>query len=416
MEYKDGYIQSSFRSILDAFLDEYHEWSLSGKQPFLASKELAYDLEQQKKRLKHKKITFEESYEHVKDEVTGTLKQDGHPYFARILYREANRILTCSKEEEIVKRYKKPVIFYATLLDKEGYEDFTCTCPNCGHQTLASKLQDGCPYCKTVFEIEDVYPCFTSFYNVNAIVDRGTLMDRITRNLKIVGIVCGVLVFILSLYTWNDYVLWFRILASLFMGALCGGVSAFVAYMGNSLLLLFKVFKEAGRSLPLLKGMNTKKKLEEKIKPYDPSFSYAYFEGRVLSLLRTIAFSERRDDLSIYLGKDDLSFFDDLIDMQYRGVLQLKKFALKDGYFDITIKAFMTNIYADHRIHQKDENYILSLRKEVTAMTDPGFSIRKIQCPNCGSSFDALHKRNCPHCASAYDLEHDDWVITEIRK
>lgn len=402
---------------LDAFLDSYHDWTLHGKGLIYASRELRYCLNEQKKRLQEKGITAEERYEHVEDEIKGSLLKEGDPYEASIVYREGKRILTYRKGEKTLKEYTQPVTFYGCLLDKKNYEDRLCTCPNCGHQTLLSKLNDGCPYCGTVFETEDSYPCFTSFYTVNNIVERANLMDRLKKRMLIVGISAGLLIFaIYFFYNSREYVWYFRILASLFMGGFCGAVSAFMAYMFSSMVLVAKAFYEAGRSLPLLSGLKTRKKLTAKLQASDPDFSFEYFEGRILSLLRTIAYADDRDTLSIYCGQQDLSALDDLIDIQYRGVLQLKDVDISEDMTRIKVKAFLSNTYDRDRIYRKDENYLLTVERESGSRTDPGFAFLRIQCPNCGGTFDALHEKNCPHCGSSYDLAHDDWVIREIRK
>ncbi|MBQ6126316.1 MAG: hypothetical protein IJI77_04785 [Erysipelotrichaceae bacterium] len=401
---------------LDAFLDSYHEWTLHGKGLKYASRELRYCLNAKKQRLQEKGIVAQERYEHVKDEIRGSLLKKGDPYEAMILYREGNRITTYRNGEKILKEYKVPVTFYGCLLNKKNYEDHLCTCPNCGHQTLLSELNDGCPYCGTVFETGDSYPCFTSSYTVNSIVERATLMDRLKKRMLIVGITAGVLIFAAFLFSFRDYVWYFRILGALFMAGLYGGVSAFIAYMGSSLFLMVKLFHEAGKSLPLLSGLNTRKKLLKKLESIDPGFSFEYFEGRILSLFRTIAYSRDRESLSIYAGHQDLSALNDLIDIQYRGALQLKDVHIGENTTQIRIKAFLSNTYEKGRIYHRDENYLLSVERENGSLTDPGFSLLRIQCPNCGGSFDALHEKHCPHCGSDYDLVHDDWIITEIRK
>ena len=43
-------------------------------------------------------------------------------------------------------------------------------------------------------------------------------------------------------------------------------------------------------------------------------------------------------------------------------------------------------------------------------------SIHKIECKNCGSSFDAAREKHCPFCKSEYDISDYDWVIKEFRK
>lgn len=401
---------------LDAFLDSYHDWTVNGRGLKHASRELRYCLNAQKERLDEKGITVEERYEHVKEEIEGSLIKQGDPYEAKILYREAKRITTYRKEGKIVKEYRKPVIYYGCLLDKRNYEDELCTCPNCGHQSLLSELNDGCPYCKTVFETDDSYPCFTSSYTVNSIVERSTLMDRIKRRMLIAGISSGLLLSALSFISHDDYPWFFRILSSLFLGGIYGGLLAFMTYMASSLLLAIKIFYEAGKTIPMLSGLNTRKKLTEKLKAVDPDFSFEYFEGRILSLLRTIAYSKDRSSLSIYSGKQDLSMLDDLIDIQYRGAMKLKSVRIDGSMTRVVIKAFLNNIYDSGHILNRNENYLLTVERENSSHTDPGFSLLRIQCPGCGGSFDALHEKRCPHCGRSYDLVHDDWVIRDIRK
>ena len=402
--------------LLDGFLDSYRDWTINGKGLKYASHELRYCLNQQKKRLENRGIETEESFEHVKEEIRGCLKKDNDPYLAEIIYRETNHLLTYRKNGKTVKSYKTPVTFYGTLLDKEGYEDLECTCPNCGHSSLTSQLSEGCPYCGTVFETDESYPCFTSYFTVPGIVERSTLMDKIKKRMIVVGSIAAVLGFLMVMFAENDYVLWFKILEGLFFAGFFGFFGALFAYLAHSVVLLFKVFFEAGRALPLMKGIGTKNRLEKKMQKYDPDFSFEYFEGRVISLFRTIAFSKDRDELCIYTSDRELPFLDDLIDIQYRGALQLLNLKETEGRIHVDVKAFMTVVMDDGRFSKKDVSYVLSLEKDAKDKTNLGFSPIRIQCPNCSGSFDALHLKKCPHCGSDYDLVHDDWVITGIKK
>ena len=65
---------------------------------------------------------------------------------------------------------------------------------------------------------------------------------------------------------------------------------------------------------------------------------------------------------------------------------------------------------------RKKERLIVDVERKLDAVTDPGYSISAVKCPNCGSSFDALHKKECPYCGSSYRMDEDDWLITGIRK
>lgn len=401
---------------LNAFTEELHDWSVNGKKPVLASRELRYVLTRQKERLQGFGLQMENTIDHTGGEISGKLARKGLNANASVLYREAVRRTSIKSGEKVFKTEKEPITFYATLLEKPGFSDFSCTCPNCGHSGLVSEMRDGCPYCGTVFEIEDVWPVFTSWYSVPGIVERANLTTNLKKYMTMIFVCSFVVMSVICWFVNSDVDPIFRELVSLFTGAITAGMLTFVSYMAYSFFLMGKLFHEAGRSLPLLKGMRTEKKVESIIRKYEPDFSYPYFEGRLISLLRAIAFTDKRDELSIYEGNEDLSFLDSLIDMQYRGVLQLLSSEVENGVIHLKLKAFMDNYRYDGRVRRRDENYIVCVEKDVDANTDPEFSLCKVSCRNCGSSFDALHMKKCPYCGSPYKLTHDDWMITSIKK
>ena len=401
---------------LNRFLDEIHEWSLTGTEPALASRELRYVLDCQEKRLHGFGLEMEQRIDHTEGEITGSLAQMGAEIEARTLYREAVRYLFVRREGKVIFREKEPVTVYATKLDKPGYKDATCTCPNCGHEALASSMREGCPYCGTVFEMEDAWPVFSSYYRVPGIVERSTLMPRLKRTLLTVFIVAAVVMALLFWLTGTDYDPVPRVLVSLFGGAMMGAMTTFVAYLIFGFALMGKVFKEAGKSLPLLKGLRTGTKLEAAMRPFEPDFSYAYFEGRLISLLRAIAFTDDRRRLSIYEGNQDLSFLNSLVDMQYRGALELRDFRVEDGAFKVQLRAFMDDLRYEGRVRRRTESFLVTVEKDIAAGGDPGFSLHKVHCRGCGASFDALHRKDCPYCGNPYRLLHDDWMITSIEQ
>ena len=401
---------------LNVFTDELYEWSTGGKKPVLASRELKYVLDRQKERLDSRGISMEEKIDHTGDEITGRLVKKGEAISASVIYREAVRNRCIKKSGKVLKKEKEPIIFYATLLEKPGTRDFSCSCPNCGHTDLVSRMKDGCPYCGTVFEIEDVWPVFSSWYSVPGIVERANLTANLKKYMITIFACACALLTVITWFAHADYDAWARVLVSLFTGAVTAGMLTFVSYLLYSFFLLGKTFKEAGRAIPLLKGLKTQKKVEDIMREYEPDFSYPYFEGRLISLLRAIAFTDDRRDLSIYEGNEDLSFLDTLIDMQYRGAVQLMSSDVSGGVIHLKLRAFMDDLRYDGRAKRKDESYIVSIEKDIDAHTDPGFSLCSVECKSCGASFDAMHMKKCPYCGTPYKLLHDDWMITSIQK
>ena len=398
---------------LDRFTEELHEWTLNGKEPSCASHELRHNMDLQEKRLQKLGIQREEAFEHVPDELHNSFHRRSGDLSASLLYREARQILTYRRNGKKIRRVVRPVNLYAMRLDREGHKDPVCTCPNCGNRMKASQALNGCIYCGTYFEADDTYPCISSYYTVPAIVERSTLMDRIIKELKIAGVIAGLFGAALYFLTLEDMDLVFRIIASLFMGAFLGGMSAFLWYLLRSFLLLFRVFGEAFRTLPMLKTLRSRRKMDSFMEQHDPGFSYDYFEGRVLALFRTIAFSEQRDRLSVWGGDTDLSYMDDIADIQYRGALQILGCTESDGILYADVRIFLHDTYMYRSLRERNETFRILMEKEKGA-GDPFFSIYKVTCPHCGGSFDALHQKNCPYCGNAYELRKKDWLVRDI--
>lgn len=347
-------MKENTESILDRFAGQLHTWTLTGIEPSAAANDLRCSLDRQEKRLKAAGISREENYEHVKEEISGSRVRNSSGYESRMVWREASQNLVYRKGDKVLRRIRRPVTLYANVLNREGYEDTVCTCPNCGHTMMTSQAREGCPYCRTFFETDDVYPCVKSYYTVPGIVERANLIPQLKKEVIIAASVCALTGFLLYWFTNSDMETVFRILMSLFMAAFTGGAGAFVWYMIRSFLLLGRVFREAGRAMPMMKALNSRKKMETFMQEYEPDFSFEHFEGRVLSLLQTIAFADDRGNLSVYTGSDDLSCFDTLADMQYRGALQLKKYEVRDGSFHVLVRAFLTDTYASRGVREKD--------------------------------------------------------------
>ena len=399
---------------LDQFTDELHEWSLNGTEPSTASRDLRYFLDLQEKRLKRSGTVREEEFTHSEGDISGCSNLSENGYSSRILYREAVQHITYHQNGKQLKKYRRPVNLYVSFVDKEGHEDREYTCPNCGHTLTALQARDGCPYCGTFFETDEVYPCVYTYYTVPGIVQRATLESTLKKEMIKVGTICGTVLAILFFISWNEMDMIFRILGAVLAGGFYGVVFAFLWYMGRSLILIMKVFKEAGRAMPLIKTMNTRKKMLEFMKEYDPDFSYEAFEGRVISLLRIIAFADDRDTLSVWEGDRDLSDFDDIVDMQYRGAVYIRRFEERDHLLRVEGTAYLRNTYIRNHVREKDEKIHFILEKEAEAHADPGFSIHRVSCPSCGGSFDAMHQSHCPYCGTPYDLKKKDWIIKDM--
>lgn len=410
-----GNQKEQYMDQLEQFTKELHQWTQNGQEPLSASIGLRYLLDKQEARLKTLGIQREEEFIHVKDELRGSIPREGNGYTSRILYREARQNLTYRQNGKVIRKASRPVTLYVSFLEKEGTEPGTCTCPNCGHSMPAIEARDGCPYCGTRFEMDEVYPCASYYYTVPGIVERGTLMDNLNREMRIAGVIAGIAVAVMAFIGWNDLEMIFRILGPLLLGAFYGVVFAFIWYMFRSLILMGKMFFEAGRAMPMLKTLNSRKKMTSFMQAQEPSFSYEAFEGKILSLIRSIAFEEDRDTLSIWEGSRELSGLDQAADMQYRGALYIRRHEKDGDTLRVQGTAFMRNTYAaGKKIIERDEQFSFTAEKKIDPEFHPEFTFVKVTCAGCNGSFDAMHQRSCPYCGREYELKKKDWILTDL--
>ena len=134
-------------------------------------------------------------------------------------------------------------------------------------------------------------------------------------------------------------------------------------------------------------------------------------------MLRTIAYSENRSECNMYIGKDDLSFMDNIIDIEYRGATQFLKCVKTEGVVHLVVKAYLDNVYYNAgEFKRVKENFIIDAIRDEKIETQVEFSPRAVNCPTCASTFDAVVKKHCPNCGNQYNLVSKDWTILMIQK
>ena len=118
-----------------------------------------------------------------------------------------------------------------------------------------------------------------------------------------------------------------------------------------------------------------------------------------------------------YVGDSLNGLFDDIVDSHYTGAVGLKNFKIEGDWCYVTADTYMDNVYdVNGRVRQKRDRIRVYLCRNLTSAMNINFSIKHIQCKNCGSSFDATKQRNCPACETRYEIEGDDWVVLRIEK
>lgn len=413
--------------IFQKFCLGLQSWCRTGKEPSAADQDMKYALDLQEARWKAHDLTMElriqSDQEIISQGESSALIPILGSHFAQFhqsLYTQAvTRRVTFSRNGEKLLERKEDLSMYQTILDPEpgdkGLGQMKEVCPNCGSISTLEVLQDtGCPYCSTRYLMKDLYPKVTNYYFLN----NGTRSERKWKAEKrYILLAAGGLSLAQILYmvfTGKELDLLWAV-PSFLLGF---GLWAFALYFVYSLCLLLWTITQAGKSISLVGATaGAKSKITQKLKTFDPTFDYAYFEGKALSLARILMLSQHPEDCVQYQGPPLFDRFSDVVDIQYRGGIAVRQIRKTQGRVEVELDLFLTNTL-DHggKLKQKDEKIRLSMYHKADFPVDKSFSMAKVQCPNCGGSFDARKGKNCPYCDQPYDAGINDWIVTNIRR
>lgn len=407
------------RDLKDQFAKELVTWSKEGKIPLSGNQDIRYFLELQKQRLEDRGLQLEYELEEPKVEGynsggrSGIAGKKSKKYDSFIGFHNYTRKVNIYKDGKKKFSQKEQDILYVTttwLKQEETTGEESYCCPDCGAISTVKELQEGCPYCKTRFQMTDLFPKVTDYFYVEEVTKRETLKRDVILAF-VIGALAGLL---FALTREHDAGLAGVIrlsIAGVILGALFGYAVWVFGKIGGIL------FKAVGSMSPMVEQSDAKKRLTALLGGFDPSFSYDYFLNQLFTDLKIILFAKDRSNLVVYEGKDLHPEFDTIIDGITNGRVKLNYYNVKDGYCTINMNLGMKNIHEKgQRIFQKNDLFNLTLVKNVMKMEEMGFSIKKVQCKSCGGSFDATKERTCPFCGAPYDMKEDGWVVVDIRQ
>lgn len=402
-------------------------WCRTGKEPAVGDQDIKYYLDLQEKRLQDHDLTVELHIQPDQEIISIHESSERTPIlgsmFARFnksLYAQyVTRSVTFSRGGKKLLQNKKYLTMYQTILDPDpgdkalGQTPYVC--PNCGSISSLEVLQDtGCPYCGTRYLMKDLYPKVTNYY----FIDSGTRSEKKWKTDKtLVLVAAGCTSFAQLVYTvLTDAefdLLW--AVPSLLLGFF---IWTLVIYFVYSIGLLIWATTQAGKAISLMGATaGSKTKITRKLQEYDPAFNYEYFEGKALSLARILMLSQHPEDCVQYQGPKLSDCFSDVVDIQYRGGIGVRQIRKTQERIEVELDLYLTNtLDRGGKLRQKDEKIRIKMYHNADFPVDRSFSIIKVQCPNCGSSFDARKGKNCPYCDQPYDTGIDDWVVTKISR
>lgn len=393
------------------FAKQLSNWSRTGKEPELADWDTRAYLDLQEKRLtskglkRHFDFAATTKVYKVGDFALGLLLNG---YNKRVNYAVGHKKVEYFKGKKSVGKMKKEVPFYQMIRQpdtkNDDWKQDTYVCPNCGNIEKIAKFEtEGCQYCGTNFIVSELYPKVTNFYSIDSGAERKISFGRI--------IAIGIVSFILAILAGGVYFKTQELQFSIYI--LFGFLWAIFWAIG---LFFSPVIYEIQESSRVTRGSaGAKRKISSKLKKYDETFSYDYFEGKALSLLRMIVFAENPNECIQYRGNDLNPKFQDIVDMDYCGAFGVEKIQEVDDYVEVTLKVFMKNTYfTGKKCKKKNDDMFIRMRHNIKWRVQPEFSIVKVACHSCGGSFDATKHRNCPFCQNEYDTGIDDWIVMDI--
>jgi hypothetical protein len=288
-----------------------------------------------------------------------------------------------------------------------------CTCPNCGAVSTISRLVDGCPYCKTMYKMDDLFPRITRYYFTEDAAPKEREDTRLRGKVLLGGLILGFIIgTILNLYSINVYDDEYNLFEH-FIVTIFGMLITYSAFCVLDVLNLIRrgIVNNAGK----WGTAGTHGKFEHMMKAYSPEFSFDYFSGKALSLIKTAVYSKDEQDLLFYKGPALDKRFKDIIDMNYGNAMKLISFTENNGSVTVAMDVFFDTLYAfDNKIKYKHEKYRAVFRRRVDIPLNLQFSMTRISCPKCSGSFNAVLNKNCPFCGTEYDIESQDWVLLEL--
>ena len=390
----------------------------------LVDNDLAYTLNLQNERIKEKGLEIDyEAYARNEDNRFFDIAdwKDKH-YASRVGFGVYGVKRTLKRDGKIIYKDKLRNDFFGTITDIVSGahpDNDPYICPNCGADGTIAELQNGCPYCGTQYKMDDLFPKITGFYFFDSL---GITKLQLLIGWPLSAIFCTILLYVYiinQLINPDAFKLLPFIDTTQTMTALLSGPIIGIAY-GFFLFCFIHLLFKIARSIVDLWRMGTaasRKRFEYGMKKITPEFSFEYFQNKALSLVKMAVYSKDESELPFYKGEPLPAEMKDIIDLNYAGIIGLKRFEEKDGYVTAEIKGYFDILTVkDNKVKFTHPVYSATFKRRTDVPVNMNFTMTRINCPTCGTSFNAMKNKCCPSCGNEYELITDDWVLVEIKK
>lgn len=422
-------VESDHVELFEDFLKELSRWPDTGTEPRSGNQDIRYYLDLEEQRLKERGLSMKLDFKAFSQVDSSSKVAKLNPVLNILEFSRYQQSMNTQRVEKSMEyfrkgksryRSRKDVVAYLTILEPKeenaGIGEETYTCPNCGAISPIHVLEEeGCPYCRTRYLITDLFPKVTNYYFLETVPPPEKL-EKGRKGFILGGIGIMYLIGLITLcFSWEGPESIIYLIFLLLGGGLMG---AFEGYFVYSIVLAAKLLSGAGKSMPVVIGSaGSRSSITKKVSAFDPAFSYEYFEGKALSLARIVLFSPDPAVCIQYSDNTIRSCFRNIININYRGGMNLISIGQKGTMLEVRLRLYLTNIYdINGKIRERDEVINLTLHHNAEFRVVPNFSIKKVECSSCGGSFDATRYQKCPYCDTPYDVCRDDWIVKYIWK
>ena len=412
-----------FKKKLLDFRSSIGEAIRQGREIPFADKDINYSLKLQNERLKEKGIDLETKI-YARDAeadkyISGRKWKDSH-YESTMCYSWCGVKRVVKKDGKWCYSDDRKSVIYETVTDVVSGahpDNDPVNCPNCGMVSTVAGLQDGCSYCGTRFQMDDLFPKVSSFYFLD---DVGMTKKEFRQGYLVSYFITVVALYVLCCVLRGEIFLPHNLIhyKSNLIGVLIGIPlgSIFLGYIMFAYFLLIRMIVKAIMSVGKMGTAGSRRAFESRMKKISPEFSYEYFTSKAISLIKTTIFSKNPQDLLFYTGGELDPKMNDIIDLNYGGALGCKSFRDEGNMVKVVTKAYFDVLYAKgNRIYSKSQVFTATFKRRTDLPVNLNFSMTRIMCPSCGASFDATKNRNCPYCENPYEITTDDWALVELR-
>ena len=357
--------------------------------------------------------------ENSKKFIAGSNWADAH-YASTVCFSSCGVKRAVKKGGKVCYKDDRKSVLYETITDVVNGihpDDDPCSCPNCGSVSTVAGLQNGCSYCGTRFQMDELFPKVTSYYFLD---DVGMTKGEFKSGYLKAYLFTIAFMYIICLIVKGEVFLPHNLIknSSRLIGVLVGIPlgSLVAAYFFYAYFLFMRLIVRAISSAGKMGTVGSRKRFENRMKSISPEFSYEYFTSKAISLIKTAVFSRDEQELMFYEGGALDPKMKDIIDLNYGGALGCQSFVDEGNYVTVVTKAYFDILYAtEEKVYFKPQVFSATLRRRTDIPVDFNFSMTRITCPSCGASFDAMKLKNCPYCGSKYDIITDDWTLVELK-